>query len=92
MLHFLFQIGPDRYAIDAAQIREVIPLVHPQPLAHTPAYVAGVIHYRGCVVPVEMDGATLAALSAGRCADVALEVLAWGRMPLAFSAQTAASC
>ncbi len=54
--------------------------------ADTLAWLAS-LGARGCVVPVEMDGATLAALSAGRCAGVALEVLAWGRMPLAFSAR-----
>ncbi len=42
---------------------------------------------RGCVAPVEMDGATLAALCAARPDGVALEALVWGRMPLAFSAR-----
>lgn len=54
--------------------------------ADTLAWLAS-LGARGCVVPVEMDGATLGALSAGRCAGVALEVLTWGRMPLAFSAR-----
>lgn len=42
---------------------------------------------QGCVVPVEMDGGTMAALAAARPAGLALEAMVWGRMPLAFSAR-----
>jgi len=54
--------------------------------ADTLAWLAS-LGARGCAVPVEMDGATLAALAAARPGGVALEALVWGRMPLAFSAR-----
>lgn len=54
--------------------------------ADTLAWLSG-LGAVSCVAPVEMDAATLAALAAGRPADVGLEAMAWGRMPLAFSAR-----
>lgn len=54
--------------------------------ADTLAWLAG-LGARGCVVPVEMDGATMAALAAARPSSLALEAMVWGRMPLAFSAR-----
>lgn len=54
--------------------------------ADTLAWLAS-LGAQGCVVPVEMDGATMAALAAARPAEVALEAMVWGRMPLAFSAR-----
>ncbi|WP_238587256.1 U32 family peptidase [Cupriavidus sp. IDO] len=54
--------------------------------ADTLAWLAG-LGARGCAVPVEMDGATLCALAAGRPGGVSLEAMVWGRMPLAFSAR-----
>jgi len=54
--------------------------------ADTLAWLAG-LGAQGCVVPVEMDGATMAALAAARPAGLALEAMVWGRMPLAFSAR-----
>ncbi|PLQ00571.1 U32 family peptidase [Cupriavidus pauculus] len=54
--------------------------------ADTLAWLAG-LGAQGCVVPVEMDGTTMAALAAARPAGLALEAMVWGRMPLAFSAR-----
>ncbi|SDC73911.1 Collagenase-like protease, PrtC family [Cupriavidus sp. YR651] len=42
---------------------------------------------RGCAMPVEMDRTTLAALAAARPGGTSIEVMVWGRMPLAFSAR-----
>lgn len=54
--------------------------------ADTLAWLAG-LGAAGCVVPVEMDGRTLAALAAARPGGVGVEAFVWGRMPLAFSAR-----
>lgn len=40
-----------------------------------------------CVVPLEMDRAALTRWAAEKPADVELEAMVWGRMPLAFSAR-----
>ena len=52
MLFILFQLGRDRYALDAAQVVEVLPLVQVKKIPHAPAGVAGVFTYRGGPVPV----------------------------------------
>jgi chemotaxis-related protein WspB len=52
MLFLLFQLGPDRYAIDALRVVEVLPWVHVKGIPHAPAGIAGVINYRGAPVPV----------------------------------------
>lgn len=52
MLFILFQLGGDRYAFDAAQVAEVLPLVQVKKIPQAPAGVAGVFTYRGAPVPV----------------------------------------
>jgi chemotaxis-related protein WspB len=52
MLFLVFQVGAHRYAIDASQIAEVLPLVAITPIARAPQEVAGVLVYRGAPVPV----------------------------------------
>jgi chemotaxis-related protein WspB len=52
MLYLLFEIGSDRYCLDASCVVEVTPLVSFKKLPHAPAYVAGLINYRGTVAPV----------------------------------------
>ena len=52
MLFFLFQLGDDRYALDAAQVEEILPLVAIKQIPLAPDGVAGVISYRGVAVPV----------------------------------------
>ena len=64
MLFILFQLGRDRYALDAAQVAEVLPLVQVKKIPHAPAGVAGVFTYRGAPVPV-LD---LSQLALGRAA------------------------
>ncbi|MDF3888018.1 U32 family peptidase [Cupriavidus basilensis] len=54
--------------------------------ADTLAWLSG-LGAKACVPPLEMDRAALAALAAARPAGTGLEVLVWGRMPLAFSAR-----
>jgi chemotaxis-related protein WspB len=52
MLFLLFQVGPDRYALDASRVIKVLPLVNIRKLPHVPKAVAGVFMYRGQPVPV----------------------------------------
>lgn len=48
----LFYVGDDRYALPARQIVEVVPLVELKKLARSPKYVAGLLNYRGIIIPV----------------------------------------
>ena len=52
MLFLVFQVGSHRYAIDAGQVAEVLPLVAITAIARAPEEVAGVLMYRGAPVPV----------------------------------------
>ncbi len=66
MLLLVFQAGGARYAVAARAVLEVIPRVAGRPCPGAPAYVAGLIAYRGMAVPV-LD---LCRMTAGvPCAD-----------------------
>ena len=52
MLFLLFQLGQDRYALDAGQVTEVLPLVEIKQVPQAPPGVAGVFDFRGAPVPV----------------------------------------
>jgi chemotaxis-related protein WspB len=52
MLFLLFRVGRDRYALDARQIVEVLPMVAIKGIPLSPRGVAGVCNYRGVPVPV----------------------------------------
>lgn len=64
MLFLLFELGQHRYALDTARVGEVLPLVDIRAIPRAPTAVAGVIDYRGAVVPV-ID---LSQLALGRAA------------------------
>jgi chemotaxis-related protein WspB len=68
MLFLLFQLGRDHYAINAAQVAEVLPLVQMKEIPHAPVGVAGVFIFRGAPVPV-LD---LSILALGRPAHIRL--------------------
>jgi len=51
MLFLLFQLGRDRFAIEAQQAVEVVPLLALQRLPQAPPGVAGIFNYRGRPVP-----------------------------------------
>jgi chemotaxis-related protein WspB len=51
MLFLLFQLGEERYALDAGQVAEVLPLVGIRPIPRAPPEVAGLFNYRGSPVP-----------------------------------------
>lgn len=51
MLFLLFQIGDERYALDASHVVEVLPLLELKRLPQSPAGLAGLFNYRGRPVP-----------------------------------------
>ena len=59
MLFLVFQLGKDRYAIEAHQVIEVLHLVNVKQIPQAPAGVAGVFDYHGASVPL-IDLAELA--------------------------------
>jgi chemotaxis-related protein WspB len=62
MLFLLFQVGQDRYALEASRVVEVVPLLELKPLTEAPKGVAGIFNYRGRPVPA----VDLSALVLGR--------------------------
>jgi len=52
MMMLLFQLDDDRYGMDVKVVVEVIPRVPLQRLPRMPDYVAGLLNYRGEVLPV----------------------------------------
>jgi chemotaxis-related protein WspB len=60
MLFLLFQLGKDRYALEASRVVEVVPLLEMKQLPQAPNGVAGVFNYRGRPVPaVDLSALTL---------------------------------
>lgn len=52
MLMVLFQVGNDRYAVDARCVVEVVPMVDFKSVPHAPDHVLGLINFHDTVVPV----------------------------------------
>jgi chemotaxis-related protein WspB len=52
MLFLLFELGRSRYAIDAAQVVEVLPILSLVEMPGAPPGVAGAFSYHGTAVPV----------------------------------------
>ena len=48
----VFQVGPDKVAVDVRRVREVVPRVQLTAVQGAPGWVAGVFVYHGRVVPV----------------------------------------
>ena len=60
MLFLLFQLGKDRYALEASRVVEVVPLLELKQLPQAPKGVAGIFNYRGRPVPaVDLCALTL---------------------------------
>ena len=51
MLFLLFQLGNDRYALEASRVVEVAPFLALKQLPQAPRGVAGIFNYRGRPVP-----------------------------------------
>jgi chemotaxis-related protein WspB len=52
MLLLTFIAGANRYAIDVARVVELVPKVELRSIPHAPPFLAGLLGYRGKVVPV----------------------------------------
>jgi len=52
MLFLVFRLGNDRYAIEATQVVEVLPLVNWKCVPRSPGGVAGIIDYHGTPIPL----------------------------------------
>ena len=52
MLFMQFKINSDRYILEAKDIIEIVPYANLKRIPKSPAYVAGLLNYRGGVVPV----------------------------------------
>src|SRR5436853_7649828 len=65
MLFLLFQLGNDRYALEAIRVVEVVPLLTLKQWAQGPPGLAGIFNYRGQPVPA-ID---LAQVAGGRAAS-----------------------
>ncbi|CAN7328497.1 chemotaxis protein CheW [Phenylobacterium sp. LjRoot225] len=65
MLHLIFRLDGEAYALEAARIIEILPLVDALRTASASARDAGAINYRGQIVPV-LD---LAAMTLGRASQ-----------------------
>lgn len=63
-LYLLFQLGPDRYALDSRAISEVLPRRTLKRLPEAPTWVAGVLNHRGALVPVIDLAARVSGLTA----------------------------
>lgn len=60
MLFLLFQLGQDRYVLDASRVVEVLPLLELKNIPQAPRGVAGLFNYRGQPVPaVDLCALTL---------------------------------
>ena len=68
MLFLVFQVGVDRYALEAARVTEVLAMVELRKIAGAPAGTAGEFTYRGEPVPV-LD---LCQLTLGRASNLRL--------------------
>lgn len=68
MLFLLFQLGDDRYALDARQVVEVLPLVEFKQIPQAPPAILGAFNYRGTPTPL-LD---LSRLALGRAAQTRL--------------------
>ncbi|HEU0039709.1 MAG TPA: chemotaxis protein CheW [Verrucomicrobiae bacterium] len=51
MLFLLFQLGNDRYALEAKRIVEIVPLLALKTIPQAPKGVAGLLVYRGRAIP-----------------------------------------
>ncbi len=60
MLLLAFTVGPNRYAVNACRVIELVPKVNLCPIPHSPPALAGLLSYRGEAVPVIDLGVLLA--------------------------------
>lgn len=81
MLFLVFQLGMDRYAIEAHQVVEVLHLVNLKQIPQAPSGVAGIFDYHGTSVPL-IDLAELAVgKSARRWMSTRIILVKYGGAP-----------
>lgn len=66
MLYLLFHVGKDRYAVDSAEVVEVLPVVAVKHIPRAAPGIAGIFNYHGEPVPL-ID---VSALASGRSAPL----------------------
>jgi len=60
MLFLLFQLGKDRYVLEAARVLEVLPMLDLKQIPEAPKGVAGIFNYHGQPVPaIDLSELTL---------------------------------
>ena len=64
MLFIVFRLGQDRYALNARELLEILPLAQIKRIPHAPTGIAGLLDYHGVMLPV-ID---LSALALGQAA------------------------
>ncbi|MCB1136128.1 MAG: chemotaxis protein CheW [Chlamydiia bacterium] len=74
MLLLSLHIGAGQYALESRYIVEVVPLVHCEPLPHTPIWVAGRMNYRGKAIPAVDLCQLLAQRPSKRCLNTRIIV------------------
>jgi chemotaxis-related protein WspB len=52
MLLLVFHVAGAPYAVEATRVVEVVPRLELRPLPHAPEGLAGLLHYRGGMIPV----------------------------------------
>jgi chemotaxis signal transduction protein len=62
----VFALGQARYAVELRWVREVFTLGPVTPVAHAPDAVAGVVNYRGAIMPILDLGVLLGAAGGSR--------------------------
>jgi chemotaxis-related protein WspB len=67
MLLLTFKAGTNRYAIDVARIIELVPHVELTTIPHAPSFLAGLLGFRGKVVPVIDLGLLLNSVPCREC-------------------------
>src|SRR3981081_1245817 len=75
VLYLIIQLGGDRYALEAAGVTEIVPLVHLKMLPAAPAITAGLMNYRGTAVPVIDLGCLVVGAPTARTASTRIVII-----------------
>jgi chemotaxis-related protein WspB len=94
VLLLAFSIGRHRYALEARQVIEVLPLVDIRPIPQAPPGVAGIFDFRGLPVPILDLSVLLAARPSRQSLSTRLVIVGYPdatgeRRPLALIAERA---
>jgi chemotaxis-related protein WspB len=75
MLLLILKAGANRYAIDVARIIELVPRVELRTIPYGPPFLAGLLGYRGSVIPVIDLGSLLESESSRDCLSTRIIVI-----------------